>query len=110
VLFDPFSGEVIDPDDLERLEQAEANLSRYLSGFGVLYGVRRDLRGAIAAKRKLAGLPRPRFRTEIQQRVSECPRCGDRHAAVSDDVDDPELGPGAEPNPFHDEETAHRPE
>lgn len=82
MLFHPFTGEVIDPDDLPTLEDAEAELSKYLSGFGVLYGIRRELRGAIAAKRKAASLPRPRFRTEIQQKVAECPRCATRHSVA----------------------------
>lgn len=93
MLWHPFTGELIDPDDLPALEKAEEDLARYLSNLGPLYGQRRELRSAIASKRKLAGLPKPRYRTELQQAVSECPRCGGRHSP--DDV-----VPAAEPNPF----------
>lgn len=82
MLVHPFTGEVLDPEDLEALEDAEAQLTTYLSGFGVFYGIRRELRTAIAEKRKAAKLPRPRYRTELQMKVAECPRCGGRHGDV----------------------------
>jgi hypothetical protein len=96
VLFHPFTGEEIAPDDLEALEQAEVELHKYLGNLGPLYGIRRELRAAIAAQRKLAGLPRPRFRTDVQQAVSECPRCSHRHGAEK-----PQEPRVAEENPFH---------
>lgn len=106
MLFHPFTGQVIDPDDLPALEDAEAELTTYLSGFGVFYGIRRELRGAVAAKRKAANLPPPRFRTETQQKVSECPRCGGRHSGQQPEGAPASegAGPGAEPSPFHDGE------
>jgi hypothetical protein len=101
MLFHPFTGELIEPDDLEALEQAEADLSKYLSGFGVYYGVRRDLRAAIAAKRKMAKLPPPRYRSDVQQRVSECPRCGGRPHDFETPFDAPAVEV-VEKNPFHE--------
>lgn len=74
-LIDAFTGTVLDPDDLAALEDAEVRLDIYLRNFGPLYGVRSDLRTRIAEVRKMAKLPPPRFRTDIQHRVSTCPRC-----------------------------------
>lgn len=74
-LVNPLSGEVLDPDDLHMLEHAEEDLSRHLRDVGPLYGVRNDLRARIAELRGKPTLPRARDRSEVQSRVSTCPRC-----------------------------------
>lgn len=81
MLIDPFTGALLDPDDLPALEDAEARLEKYLRGFGPLYGIRSELRSHIAEVRKMAKLPPPRFRSEVQHRVSTCPRCSAKQAA-----------------------------
>jgi hypothetical protein len=72
----PISGEVL-ADDLDTLVRAEAIVDRYLRGLASQYAFRRALRERIAELRGPAELPRPRYRTDKQQRVSECPRCGE---------------------------------
>lgn len=72
---DPQTGEVID-DNLAALEQAEAEVDDRLRALSPVYEYRRQLRERIAELRGAAELPRPRFRTNVQQKVSECPRCG----------------------------------
>lgn len=41
-----------------------------------LYRVRRNLREEMAERFPPAELPEPRHRTDAQQRVARCPRCG----------------------------------
>lgn len=78
----PSTGEVL-PDDLDTLVEAERRVDRFLRSLGPHYGFRRALRERIAELRGPAGLPRPRYRTAKQARVSECPRCGARPSDVS---------------------------
>lgn len=63
-------------DDLESLVEAEAIVDRYLRRQSPHYAFRRALRERIAELRGPAELPRPRWQTDRQRRVSECPRCG----------------------------------
>ncbi len=71
----PVTGEVLD-DDLDVLVEAERLVDRYLRTQSRHYAFRGDLRLRIAELRGPAELPRPRYRTETQQKVSVCPRCG----------------------------------
>lgn len=73
----PLTGEIL-ADELEVLVEAEKTVDRYLRGLSKHYGFRRALRERIAELRGPAELPRPRYRTDKQSRVSECPRCGAR--------------------------------
>lgn len=71
----PLTGEVL-PDELEALVEYEATVDGWLRGLRDHYSFRRRLRERIAELRGEAVLPRRAFRTDKQQRVSECPRCG----------------------------------
>lgn len=71
----PLTGEVLG-DDLDALVQAEQIVDRYLRGLSRHYGFRGALRERIAELRGPAKLPSRRYRTDKQQRVSQCPRCG----------------------------------
>lgn len=73
----PSTGEVLS-DDLGTLVEAERRVDAFLRSLGPHYGYRRALRERIAELRGPAELPRPRYRTDKQARVSECPRCGAR--------------------------------
>lgn len=69
------TGEVL-PDDIEALAALEAKVDRYLRSLSVHYSFRRRLRERLAELRGEYPVPPPRYRTEKQQRVSECVRCG----------------------------------
>jgi len=71
----PLTGEVL-PDDLDSLVRAEAIVDRYLRRLSPHYAFRRELRERIAELRGPAELPGPRWQTDRQRRVAECPRCG----------------------------------
>ncbi len=71
----PLTGEVL-PDDLDALERAEVIVDNYLRTQAKHYKFRAALRAEIARQRGKAELPRPRWRSEVQQKVAECPRCG----------------------------------
>lgn len=71
----PLTGEVL-PDDVGALLEAERLVDRYLRAQARHYAFRGDLRERIAELDGPAVLPRPRWRSNVQQRVSECPRCG----------------------------------
>lgn len=71
----PLTGEVL-PDDLDSLVEAERLVDAFLRGLGPHYDYRRRLRERIADLRGPADLPKRRFRTDKQQRVAACPRCG----------------------------------
>jgi hypothetical protein len=73
----PLTGEVL-PDDLDALQAMEANVDRYLRGQSKHYEFRRKLRERIAELHGQAELPPPRWRTPLQQKVAECPRCSGR--------------------------------
>ena len=77
----PATGEVVE-DTLDVLERAEAYVDETLRALGPMYEYRRQLRKRIAELRGPAELPRPRWRTDRQQRVAECPRCGHHEAAA----------------------------
>lgn len=81
MIVNPTTGEVVE-DTLDALTVAEKYVDETLRALGPLYDYRRDLRGRIAELRGPAELPRPRFRTDRQQRVAECPRCGHGLAAA----------------------------
>jgi hypothetical protein len=71
------TGEILD-GDLATLVEAERRVDAVLRSLGPQYDDRRKLRERIAELRGPAELPRPRYRTDKQARVSECPRCGAR--------------------------------
>lgn len=75
MLTHPLTGEVM-PDELDVLVEAERAVDRYLRAQARHYRFRDELRERIAELRGPAVLPRPRYRTDRQQRVSVCPRCG----------------------------------
>lgn len=79
----PVTGEVLDPDDLAGLVQAEKIVDRYLRKQSRHYNFRRALRERIAELRGPAVLPRPVYQTEKQQKVHDCPRCGRRNKQSS---------------------------
>ncbi len=79
MIVDPRSGELV-ADRLDDLAVAEREVDETLRALGPLYDFRRQLRERIAELRGPAELPRPRFRTDRQQRVAECPRCGHKAA------------------------------
>lgn len=64
-----------DRGDLEDLELALSELEEHMSP---LFTKRRALRERIAELRPPAELPPPRYRTQTQERVARCPRCGER--------------------------------
>lgn len=80
MIVNPWTGEVVE-DTLEALDAAERYVDAWLRTIGPFYDFRRDLRGRIAELRGPAELPKPRWRTDRQQRVAECPRCGGKAAA-----------------------------
>lgn len=97
----PLTGELL-PDDLEALREMEKRVDRYLRSLHTHYAFRDRLRERMAEVGGPAKLPRPRWRTDKQQRVADCPRCGD-HASKSAPSGVPGLEvPEAEPNPFHE--------
>lgn len=69
------TGEVL-PDDLAVLQDLEASVDRYLRGQSKHYKFRGELRERIAELHGQADLPPPRWRSPLQQKVAECPRCG----------------------------------
>jgi len=74
----PLTGEAL-PDDVEALSALEDHVDRYLRTQSVHYEFRRRLRERVAELRGPAELPSPRYRSERQMKVAECPRCGTRH-------------------------------
>lgn len=79
-IVNPATGEVV-PDTLDDLATAEAHVDATLRALIPMYEYRARLRERIAELRGPAELPRPRFRTDRQQRVADCPRCGHKAAA-----------------------------
>lgn len=61
------------PPDLRTLEE---ELSRIEEALGKLYRERDPILQALAEARGPAELPRPRYRTDKQNLISRCPRCG----------------------------------
>lgn len=74
----PVNGAVVE-DDLDTLTNLEAHVDKYLRRQNVHYNFRKLLRERIAELRGPAVLPRPRYRTERQSRVAECPRCSGKN-------------------------------
>lgn len=77
LIANPLSGEIV-PDDLDTLVEAERTVDRYLRSLRDHYEFRRQLRERIAELRGPAELPHRRHRTDSQERVGRCPRCGAR--------------------------------
>lgn len=73
----PLSGEVL-PDNLPTLVSEELRVDTYLRRQSEHYAHRARLRERIAELRGPAQLPRPRYRTDVQNRVSRCSRCGSK--------------------------------
>lgn len=63
---------------LETVEEIKAALSALEERMAPLYRVRRLLREEYAELTETADMPAARYRTEKQERVARCPRCGGR--------------------------------
>lgn len=63
--------------ELQDLEMALQELEEHMSP---MFTRRRELREHIAALRPPADLPARRYRSETQEKVARCPRCGERLA------------------------------
>lgn len=77
----------IHPDTGELLATHEewlAALTALEEKLAPIYRVRRDLREAYAERFPTPELPRRRYRTDIQEKVARCPRCGQ---AYKDDLE-----------------------
>lgn len=72
----PETGEV-----LETQKQYMAALAEIEERMAPLYRVRRQIRDAATEKFETADMPKQRrYRTETQEKVARCPRCGTRLA------------------------------
>jgi hypothetical protein len=58
--------------------ELQAELDRISEELGKLYRERDPILAALAEARGPAELPKPRFRTDKQNLVARCPRCGTR--------------------------------
>lgn len=74
-------GEYVHPETGEILATEEdwrAALAAVEERLAPIYRIRRDLRSQYASRFEAAALPRRRNRTETQEKVARCPRCGER--------------------------------
>lgn len=60
---------------LAELQAEEARLDTYLRSLAPLYKQRRELRKTIADLLGPVDLPSPRWRSDLQGKVADCPRC-----------------------------------
>lgn len=103
----PLTGEVL-PDELDVLVAQEVIVDGWLRGLRAHYSFRRLLRERIAELRGEAVLPRRAYRTDKQQRVAECPRCGGKDGkhfvGMGEDPSHAEVtGEVHRPRPRHEE-------
>lgn len=74
----PETGEV-----LETQKQFMAALAEIEERMAPLYRVRRQIRDAATEQFEAAGMPKQRrYRTETQEKVARCPRCGTKLGLV----------------------------
>lgn len=78
MILHPLTGEILDETNLAELVAAEKIVDAYLRGQSRHYSFRRRLREQIAELRGPAVLPKPRYQTETQHKVYDCPRCSRR--------------------------------
>ena len=79
----PETGEVLATD-----EEWRAALAAVEERLAPLYRLRRDLREAHADRFEPAAMPERRYRSQTQEKVTRCPRCGQSYGVEIDAQED----------------------